>query len=54
LSHNSLETHFYLIWSIVNICSPSGAHLELAIRAAEAGKHLIIEKPEFMSKKILV
>ena len=30
---------------IVNICTPSGAHLEPAIRAAEAGKHLIVEKP---------
>jgi len=30
---------------IVNICTPSGAHLEPAIIAAEAGKHLIIEKP---------
>ncbi len=30
---------------IVNICTPSGAHLEPALLAAEAGKHLMIEKP---------
>lgn len=30
---------------IVNICTPSGLHMDVALRAAEAGKHLIIEKP---------
>jgi UDP-N-acetyl-2-amino-2-deoxyglucuronate dehydrogenase len=30
---------------IVSICSPSGAHLNTALAAAEAGKHVIIEKP---------
>lgn len=30
---------------IVNICTPSGTHLELACLAAKAGKHVIIEKP---------
>ena len=30
---------------IVNICTPSGTHAELAVRAAQAGKHLIVEKP---------
>ncbi len=30
---------------IVSICTPSGAHLEPALAAAEAGKHIIIEKP---------
>jgi len=30
---------------IVCICTPSGAHLEPAIRCIEAGKHCIIEKP---------
>lgn len=29
----------------VSICSPSGAHLEPALAAAAAGKHLIVEKP---------
>ena len=30
---------------IVTICTPSGSHLEPAIEAANAGKHLLIEKP---------
>jgi predicted dehydrogenase len=30
---------------VVSICTPSGAHMEPAIAAAEAGRHLIIEKP---------
>jgi UDP-N-acetyl-2-amino-2-deoxyglucuronate dehydrogenase len=30
---------------IVNVCSPSGAHLDAAIPAAESGRHLIVEKP---------
>ncbi len=30
---------------IVNICTPSGLHLEPALAAIEAGKHLLIEKP---------
>lgn len=30
---------------IVTICTPSGAHMEPAVAAAEAGKHVIIEKP---------
>jgi len=30
---------------IVNICTPSGTHLEPALAVAAAGKHLIIEKP---------
>ncbi len=29
----------------VAICTPSGSHGDIAIRAAEAGKHAIIEKP---------
>ncbi|HER23545.1 MAG TPA: Gfo/Idh/MocA family oxidoreductase [Candidatus Atribacteria bacterium] len=37
LSHPGLD--------IVNICTPSGAHLEPALIAAAAGKHLIVEKP---------
>lgn len=37
LAHPGLE--------IVSICTPSGAHLEPALQAAEAGKHLVIEKP---------
>ena len=30
---------------IVNVCTPSGTHAELGIRAAEAGKHVLTEKP---------
>lgn len=30
---------------IVNICTPSGLHAELAIKAANAKKHIIVEKP---------
>ncbi|HET7839320.1 MAG TPA: Gfo/Idh/MocA family oxidoreductase, partial [Rectinemataceae bacterium] len=37
LAHPGLE--------VVNVCTPSGAHLEPALAAARAGKHLIVEKP---------
>jgi UDP-N-acetyl-2-amino-2-deoxyglucuronate dehydrogenase len=30
---------------VVNIATPSGMHAEMGIQAAEAGKHLIVEKP---------
>ena len=30
---------------IVTLCTPSGAHLEPAVAAARAGKHVIVEKP---------
>jgi predicted dehydrogenase len=30
---------------VVSICSPSGAHLDTALAAAKAGKHVIVEKP---------
>ena len=30
---------------IVTICTPSGAHMDPAIAAARAGKHVIVEKP---------
>lgn len=29
----------------VSICTPSGTHMDYGIKAAEAGKHVIIEKP---------
>lgn len=29
----------------VSVCTPSGAHMDPAIAAAEAGKHVIVEKP---------
>lgn len=30
---------------VVNIATPSGTHVELALKVAAAGKHLIVEKP---------
>jgi UDP-N-acetyl-2-amino-2-deoxyglucuronate dehydrogenase len=30
---------------VVCICTPSGAHLDPAVRAAKAGKHVVVEKP---------
>jgi UDP-N-acetyl-2-amino-2-deoxyglucuronate dehydrogenase len=30
---------------IVSVCTPSGSHLDVALKAARAGKHLIVEKP---------
>ena len=30
---------------IVNICTPSGSHMEPALAAANAGKHVVVEKP---------
>ena len=30
---------------IVNVCTPSGAHAEIAVEAAKAGKHVVVEKP---------
>ncbi|MEM7126871.1 MAG: Gfo/Idh/MocA family oxidoreductase [Chloroflexota bacterium] len=30
---------------IVTICTPSGTHTEIAVAAAQAGKHLLVEKP---------
>ena len=29
----------------VSICTPSGAHMEPAVQAAKAGKHVMVEKP---------
>ena len=37
LAHSGLDA--------VSICTPSGAHLETALAAAAAGKHLFVEKP---------
>ena len=30
---------------IISICTPSGAHHDYAVKAAQAGKHVIVEKP---------
>jgi predicted dehydrogenase len=37
--------------AIVSICTPSGAHMEPAVMAANAGKHVLIEKPLEISRK---
>lgn len=31
--------------NVVNVCTPSGAHMEPAVAAANAGKHVVVEKP---------
>ena len=31
--------------TVVTVCTPSGAHLEPAVAAAKAGKHVVVEKP---------
>lgn len=30
---------------VINICTPSGAHMDPAVAAAKAGKHVVVEKP---------
>ena len=30
---------------VVSVCVPSGLHAEIGVRVAEAGKHLVVEKP---------
>jgi len=30
---------------IITVCTPSGAHMDVAVAAARAGKHIIVEKP---------
>ena len=36
---------------IVNICTPSGLHAPIAVAAAKAGKHVIVEKPMAITKE---
>ncbi|MEM6688798.1 MAG: Gfo/Idh/MocA family oxidoreductase [Planctomycetota bacterium] len=31
--------------NVVSVCTPSGAHLDPAVAAARAGKHVVVEKP---------
>ena len=37
---------------VVNICTPSGAHMEPGVAAAKAGKHVVIEKPLEVTLKL--
>ncbi|WP_221567723.1 Gfo/Idh/MocA family protein [Alkalihalobacillus sp. TS-13] len=30
---------------VINICTPSGFHADIAVKAAQAGKHIVVEKP---------
>src|SRR5437763_16946395 len=30
---------------VVCVCTPSGSHMDPAVRVANAGKHLVVEKP---------
>ena len=30
---------------VVSVCTPSGAHMDPAVKAARAGKHVVVEKP---------
>ncbi|WP_321517216.1 Gfo/Idh/MocA family oxidoreductase [uncultured Bacteroides sp.] len=36
---------------VVNICVPNGLHAELALKALDWGKHVVIEKPMALSKQ---
>ena len=38
---------------IICICTPSGLHADLAIKAANAGKHIVVEKPMAITKEQL-
>lgn len=35
--------------ALVSVCTPTDSHVELAIRALEAGKHVLVEKPVALS-----
>ena len=36
--------------SVVNVCTPNGLHAEHALKALDAGKHIVVEKPMALSK----
>ena len=44
---STIWTHCWRIpeLDVVCICTPSGAHMEPAVQAARAGKHVVVEKP---------
>ncbi len=36
---------------VINICTPNGFHAEYAVKALEAQKHVVLEKPIALTKK---
>ena len=45
LLHSGLE------FDVVNVCTPNGLHADQSIKALEAGKHVVCEKPLGLSKE---
>ena len=48
--HASAHTDYHALLArqdvdVVNICTPSGLHAQMAVEAMQAGKHVIVEKP---------
>ena len=44
-AYNSVEELLASDVDVVSICTPSGLHAPLAVKVANAGKHIIVEKP---------
>jgi predicted dehydrogenase len=52
-AHGDLDEFLSCDTTIVTVCTPSGAHLEPGMAVANAGKHVIVEKPvEVRTEKI--